>query len=97
MPPKMSKEEYAKLKKQREEKKKHEMASKRSRKSSDKEEAEGVDSSLDGFGTEYFSKIIKYVISGANVFVISHKTEDLIDNFDQVIKFDKLKGFSKKI
>ena len=55
------------------------------------------DSSLDGFGTEYFSKIIKYVISGANVFVISHKTEDLIDNFDQVIKFDKLKGFSKKI
>ena len=55
------------------------------------------DSSLDGFGTEYFSKIIKYVISGANVFVISHKTEDLIDNFDQVIKFDKVKGFSKKI
>jgi DNA repair exonuclease SbcCD ATPase subunit len=55
------------------------------------------DSSLDGFGTEYFSKIIKYVISGANVFVISHKTEELIDNFDQVIKFDKVKGFSKKI
>ena len=53
------------------------------------------DSSLDGFGTEYFSKIIKYVISGANVFVISHKTEELIDNFDQVIKFDKVKGFSR--
>ena len=55
------------------------------------------DSSLDGFGTEYFSKIIKYVISGANVFVISHKTEELIDNFDQVIKFDKVKGFSKLV
>ena len=55
------------------------------------------DSSLDGFGTEYFTKIVKYVVSDANVFVISHKTDDLIDNFDKVIKFDKVKGFSKKI
>ncbi len=55
------------------------------------------DSSLDGFGTEYFTKIIKYVVSDANVFVISHKTDDLIDSFDKVIKFDKIKGFSKKI
>jgi len=55
------------------------------------------DSSLDGFGTEYFTKIIKYVVSDANVFVISHKTDDLIDQFDRVIKFDKLKGFSKLI
>jgi len=55
------------------------------------------DSSLDGFGTEYFTKIVKYVVSDANVFVISHKTDDLIDNFDKVIRFDKVKGFSKKI
>ena len=55
------------------------------------------DSSLDGFGTEYFTKIIKYVVSDANVFVISHKTDELIDNFDKVIKFDKVKGFSKKL
>ncbi len=55
------------------------------------------DSSLDGFGTEYFTKIIKYVVSDANVFVISHKTDDLIDQFDRVIKFDKLKGFSKMV
>ena len=55
------------------------------------------DSSLDGFGTEYFTKIIKYVVSDANVFVISHKTDDLIDNFDKVIRFDKIKGFSKKL
>ena len=55
------------------------------------------DSSLDGFGTEYFTKIIKYVVSDANVFVISHKTDDLIDQFDRVIKFDKLKGFSKLV
>ena len=53
------------------------------------------DSSLDGFGTEYFTKIIKYVVSDANVFVISHKTDDLIDSFDKIIKFDKIKGFSK--
>ena len=38
MPPKMSKEEYAKLKKQREEKKKYEMASKRGRKALEKED-----------------------------------------------------------
>ena len=55
------------------------------------------DSSLDGFGTEYFTKIIKYIISDANVFVISHKTEDLIDQFDNVIRFEKTKGFSKKL
>ena len=53
------------------------------------------DSSLDGFGTEYFTKIIKYVVSDANTFVISHKTDDIIDQFDNVIRFDKVKGFSK--
>ena len=53
------------------------------------------DSSLDGFGTEYFTKIVKYIVNDANIFVISHKTEDLIDNFDRVVKFDKIKGFSK--
>ena len=55
------------------------------------------DSSLDGFGTEYFTKIIKYIISDANVFVISHKTDDIIDQFDNIIRFDKVKGFSKKL
>jgi DNA repair exonuclease SbcCD ATPase subunit len=55
---------------------------------------EVFDSSLDGFGTEEFLKIIKYVIKGANTFVISHK-DGLYDKFDNVIKFDKIKGFSK--
>jgi len=36
------------------------------------------DSSLDGFGTEYFTKIIKYVVSDANVFVISTKQKILL-------------------
>ena len=55
---------------------------------------EVFDSSLDGFGTEEFLKIIRYIVKGANIFVISHKT-DLLDKFDNVIKFDKAKGFSR--
>ena len=55
------------------------------------------DSSLDGFGTDYFTKIIKYAVTDANVFVISHKTDELADKFDNLIKFDKIKGFSKKV
>jgi DNA repair exonuclease SbcCD ATPase subunit len=57
---------------------------------------EVFDSSLDGFGTEEFLKIIKYVIKDANVFVISHKI-GLEDKFANVVKFDKVKGFSIKI
>ena len=53
------------------------------------------DSSLDGFGTDYFTRIIKYVVTDANVFVISHKTDELVDKFDSILKFDKIKGFSK--
>ena len=49
---------------------------------------EVFDSSLDGFGTDEFLKIIKFVIRDANIFVISHKS-DLHDKFDSVIKFDK--------
>tara|TARA_B100001093_G_scaffold324093_1_gene309220 strand:- start:689 stop:2398 length:1710 start_codon:yes stop_codon:yes gene_type:complete len=57
---------------------------------------EVFDSSLDGFGTDEFLKIIRYIIKGANIFVISHKTE-LNDKFENVIQFDKVKGFSKII
>ena len=55
---------------------------------------EVFDSSLDGFGTEEFLKIIKYVIKDANIFVISHKT-GLEDKFESVIRFEKVKGFSR--
>jgi DNA repair exonuclease SbcCD ATPase subunit len=51
------------------------------------------DSSLDGFGTEEFLKIIRYVIKNANVFVISHKS-GMEDKFENVVKFEKTKGFS---
>jgi len=56
---------------------------------------EVFDSSLDGFGTDEFLKIIRFVIKDANIFVISHKS-DLYDKFDNVIKFDKVKGFSQR-
>ena len=55
---------------------------------------EVFDSSLDGFGTDEFLKIIRFVIKDANVFVISHKA-DLHDKFDSVIKFEKVRGFSR--
>jgi DNA repair exonuclease SbcCD ATPase subunit len=58
---------------------------------------EVFDSSLDDFGTDSFTKIIKYVIEKSNVFVISHKTEELIDKFDSVVKFEKKKGFSMMV
>jgi len=57
---------------------------------------EVFDSSLDGFGTDEFLKIIRYVIKDANIFVISHKT-GLEDKFESVTRFDKKAGFSYKI
>ena len=57
---------------------------------------EVFDSSLDGFGTDEFLKIIKYVITDVNIFVISHKT-GMEDRFDSVVKFEKIKGFSRII
>ena len=57
---------------------------------------EVFDSSLDGFGTDEFMKIIRYIIKDANIFVISHKSE-LTDKFESVITFDKVKGFSRII
>ena len=57
---------------------------------------EVFDSSLDGTGTDEFLKIIKFVIKDANIFVISHK-EALLEKFESVIQFEKLKGFSKML
>ena len=57
---------------------------------------EVFDSSLDGLGTDEFLKIIRFIIKDANIFVISHKT-DMFDKFDNVMKFDKVKGFSRLV
>ena len=57
---------------------------------------EVFDSSLDGFGVDEFMKIIRYIIKDANIFVISHKV-DLHDKFNSVIRFEKVKGFSRVV
>ncbi len=57
---------------------------------------EVFDSSLDGFGTDEFLKIIRFVIKDANIFVISHKT-GMEDRFENCIKFEKIKGFSRVV
>ncbi len=55
---------------------------------------EVFDSSLDGTGTDEFLKIIRFVVKDANIFVISHK-EALLEKFESVIQFEKIKGFSR--
>ena len=55
---------------------------------------ETFDSSLDTFGTDEFMNIIKFVIKDSNTFVISHK-EGMRDKFSEVLKFEKIKGFSR--
>ena len=57
---------------------------------------EVFDSSLDGLGTDEFLKIIRFIIKDANIFVISHKG-GLEDKFDDVMKFEKVKGFSRVV
>ena len=54
------------------------------------------DSSLDSQGTDDFLKIIRFVVKDANIFVISHKT-GMEDKFLNVIKFEKVKGFSRMV
>ena len=57
---------------------------------------ETFDSSLDGFGTDDFLKIIRFIIKDANIFVISHK-DGMKDKFVNVVKFEKIKGFSRMV
>ena len=55
------------------------------------------DSSLDEAGTDYFTKIIKFVVKDSNTFVISHKVDELLEKFENTIKFEKRKGFSMMV
>ena len=56
---------------------------------------EVFDSSLDGVGTEEFLKLIHEMGSDTNVFVISHKGDQLFDKFRSIIKFKKVNNFSQ--
>jgi len=56
---------------------------------------EVFDSSLDSGGTEEFMKILTNLTQDTNTFIISHKTDQLWDRFERVIKFEKHKNFSR--
>jgi DNA repair exonuclease SbcCD ATPase subunit len=52
------------------------------------------DSSLDVSGTDYFLQVMNTLGDKSNVFVISHKGDQLFDKFRSVIKFEKRNDFS---
>jgi len=56
---------------------------------------EVFDSSLDTVGTEEFLKLINEMGQDTNVFVISHKGDQLFDKFRSVIRFEKKGNFSR--
>jgi DNA repair exonuclease SbcCD ATPase subunit len=56
---------------------------------------ETFDSSLDSAGSEYLIKILNHVIKDTNIFVISHRIDELVDKFDRVLEVKKVNGFSK--
>ena len=56
---------------------------------------EVFDSSLDGVGTEEFLKLIHEMGTDTNVFVISHKGDQLFDKFRSIIRFEKHNNFSR--
>ena len=56
---------------------------------------EVFDSSLDSTGIDEFLKILNELTSDTNVYIISHKGDQLIDKFHNIIKFEKHKNFSR--
>ena len=56
---------------------------------------EVLDGSLDSNGTDEFLKIIGNLTQDTNTFIISHKVDQMVDKFSNVIKFEKHKNFSR--
>ena len=55
---------------------------------------EVFDGSLDFNGTDELMKIMWAMTGDSNVFVISHKTDQMLDKFQKVYRFEKIKNFS---
>ena len=55
---------------------------------------EVFDSSLDNNGTDYVMQLLNTIGDGTNVFVISHKGDQLFDKFRSQIKFEKKQNYS---
>jgi len=56
---------------------------------------EVFDSSLDAQGTDDFLRLLNTLSEKTNAFIISHKGDQLYDKFEEVIKFEKYKNFSR--
>jgi DNA repair exonuclease SbcCD ATPase subunit len=56
---------------------------------------EVFDSSLDVGGTDEFLKLLNTLTEKTNAFIISHKGDALYDKFNEVIRFEKHKNFSR--
>ena len=53
------------------------------------------DSSLDGMGVEDLTKVLRVLSKNNDVFVITHKGEQLTDKFSKTINFNKVNNFSR--
>jgi ABC-type molybdenum transport system ATPase subunit/photorepair protein PhrA len=58
---------------------------------------EVFDSSLDSIGMEELMKLIKTLDTSANIYIISHKADQLVDKFEHIVSFEKKQNFSKMI
>lgn len=58
---------------------------------------EVFDSSLDGVGMDELMKLLRVISDKANVYVISHKADQLVDKFSNIVSFEKKNNFSKMI
>jgi DNA repair exonuclease SbcCD ATPase subunit len=58
---------------------------------------EVFDGSLDVNGIEEFMKLINMFTDGTNIFVISHKSDQMVDKFKHVVRFAKVKNFSQMV
>lgn len=54
-----------------------------------------LDSSLDATGTESFLKLLNKMKNKCSIYIISHKSDQLVDKFDQLMQFEKKNNFSK--
>lgn len=58
---------------------------------------EVLDGSLDSNGTDEFLKILNNLTMDTNTYIISHKVDQMHDKFNNVIKFEKNKNFSRMV
>lgn len=58
---------------------------------------EVLDSSLDQYGIDEFIRIIQSLTDQENIFIISHRGDAIGDKFDNVLRFNKVQGYSKLV